>query len=93
MAASYEILSVSTSASENVYEKIKFVCGKNEEGGKWCVSQEKAVRGIQNKQFDFYIRLQGKKIKVVVGSHYGKKYLKTEQDEKMPECLLKLPAG
>ena len=90
MAASYEILSVSISGSENAYEKITFVCGKNKEGGKWCVSQEKAVQGIQNKELEFYIRLHGKSIKVIVGSYYGKKYLKTEQDQEMPECLLRL---
>ncbi|MES2678576.1 MAG: DUF3892 domain-containing protein [Bacteroidota bacterium] len=91
MADQYEVLCISRSGSDLNHERITHIGGKNSEGGKWRITQEKAIDGILNNELEFYMAKNGKTIKIIVAGPFGKKYLKSENDPDSPLDLLGLP--
>ncbi len=91
MANRYEVLCVNKTNTELLHDKISHIGGRNREGGKWRISQEKAIDGILSGEMEFYISHRGQSLKVVVAGAYKKKYLKCETDEEIPAILLGLP--
>ena len=55
--------------------------------------KEAAIAAIESGGSEFFVTANEHSIKVVVVSYAGKKYLRTEFDEKGPDTLLALPAG
>lgn len=69
------------------HERIEYI-GNQEE--KWKLSEEAAIRAIENYTSSFYTRVGGKEADVVVATHNGRKYLKTSADGYRPDNLLSL---
>jgi hypothetical protein len=59
-------------------------------GSPWRFSHHMAIYYVKEKLEKYYIIVNGKRIKVVVGNHNGKEYLKTEADRDSPDSLLAL---
>ena len=61
-------------------------------GKRWKLSQEDAIKGINNGTYEFYVNVDGSEVEVIVAkSQYGNLYLKTEADGEQPNNLLSLP--
>ncbi len=77
----------------NPHERIKAIGGINHDRSRWQLSQEKAIAGIEDGRWRFYVeRPAGDRVWVVVAiSRSGRKYLKTEADGDQPNNLLSLP--
>lgn len=60
-------------------------------GSGWFKSEAEAIRDIENGTNSFYVTVGGRTVKVIVATHSGRKYLKTETDGYRPDNLLALP--
>jgi hypothetical protein len=68
------------------HERIESIGGDN-----WTLSEEDAIRAIENYSSSFYTLANGKEADVEVATHNGRKYLKTKADGYRPDNLLSLP--
>jgi len=92
MASQHRVTCINKSDRYNPHERILSVGGKNPDGTSWKVSQQKAIEGIENGEWQFYVSVDGKSVWVIVArSAQGHKYLKTENDGEQPNNLLSLP--
>jgi len=92
MASSHEVLCVTKSDRYNPHERITHLGGRNPDGGRWSITQEEGIAGLESGRWHFYVRRNGHTVNVIVStSRYGHKYLKTEADGDMPDNLLSLP--
>jgi hypothetical protein len=63
-------------------------------GSSWSatiLTQEDAIRRINSRSDSFYVSRGGRTVEVIVASHNGRPYLKTEADSYEPNNLLSLP--
>jgi hypothetical protein len=69
------------------HERIEYIGNQNEQ---WKLSEDAAIRAIENYTSSFYTQVNGKEADVVVASHNGRKYLRTTADGYRPDNLLSL---
>jgi hypothetical protein len=79
--------------SSDPHERIDSIGGINSDKSRWKLSQPAAIAAIEAGLDEFFVATPERVVKVVVMSHAGQKYLKTEIDGKTPECLLALPSS
>lgn len=92
MATRHEIKCINKSDRLNAHERIINIGGINNDGTRWKITQTKAIAGIENKEWDFYVSRGGHIVNVIIStSRYGNKYLKTVNDGDQPNNLLSLP--
>lgn len=92
MATRHQVLCVNKQDRQNVHERITHIGGKNADGTNWRLSQEEAIKGIEDKKWEFFVKQgNGREVDVIVAkSQYGHKYLKTTADGEIPNNLLSL---
>jgi hypothetical protein len=74
------------------YESIQYIGGINPDGKAWKLSLAKAVAGVEDGTYSFYVYRGGKSVNVIVAlSGAGNKYLKTVDDDYKSNNLLTLP--
>ncbi|QSO48472.1 DUF3892 domain-containing protein [Alicyclobacillus mengziensis] len=92
MPYAHQILCITKTDRKNLHERITHIGGKNSDGERWKISQERAIEGIESGKWSFYVHRAGRTVDVVVAkSQYGHKYLKTVADGIQPDNLLSLP--
>jgi hypothetical protein len=79
--------------SYDPHERIESIGGFNSDKSRWKLSQPAAIAAIEGGLDEFFVPTPERLVKVVVMSHSGQKYLKTEADGKGPDCLLALPSS
>lgn len=92
MTMQVRIQCINKSDRYNPHERIINVGGINSDNTRWKLSQPKAIEGIENGTYSFYVLQNGNRVNVIVAkSAYGHKYLKTVADGEHPNNLLSLP--
>jgi uncharacterized protein DUF3892 len=97
MAQHLRIRCVVRNDRTSAHECIHSVGGAKPDGSPWKLTQDKAISGIEDGTYVFYIeRPVGHRIDVIVavsvdGSKSLNKYLKTIADREQPDKLLSLP--
>lgn len=86
-----EIRCINKTNRSDPHERIQNIGGVNGDGTRWKLSVAKAIEGIASGKWRFYVKAGGKTAWVIVATHNGRKYLKTEADGIHPNNLLALP--
>lgn len=60
-------------------------------GSRWYLTEDNAISGIDTGKYRFYTSVGGRSVWIVIASHNGRRYLKTEADGYAPNNLLSLP--
>jgi hypothetical protein len=74
----------------NTHERIAAIGGKNGDGSRWKMNEDKAIDAIEDGTYEFYVTKNGKTVDVIVAKRNGTKYLKTRSDGDIPDNLLSL---
>ena len=91
MSARHEVRCINKTDRYNPHERISHIGGVNSDGTRWKITQERAIQGIESREWEFYVNQHGRTVDVVVAvSRYGHKYLKTVADGEQPDNLLSL---
>jgi hypothetical protein len=76
----------------NPHKHITHIGGFNEDGTRWRITEDRAIEGIREGKWSFYVHAGGRTVAVVIArSSQGHDYLKTEADGYRPDNLLSLP--
>ena len=70
----------------NPHERIQAIGGSG-----WKHQEDDAIGRIDRGVDTYYVTVDGRNVRVVVATHNGRKYLKTEADGYAPNNLLALP--
>ena len=73
------------------HERISHIGGTNSDGTQWKKTEDQIIAAIKSGNWKFYVDGGGKGIWLVVATHQGREYLKTEEDGVEPSSLLNLP--
>lgn len=75
------------------YERVDSIGGINSDKSRWRLSQQAAIAAIEAGQEEFFIAAPDRVVKVVVTSHAGQKYLKTDSEGPGRDSLMNLPSS
>lgn len=91
MADNIEVKCINKTNRPDPHERISHIGGINPDGTKWKLPLDQAISGIESGKWKFYTSVNGKSVWVVIATHNGRKYLKTEADGAQTNNLLSLP--
>lgn len=92
MATSLQVTCIVKPDRTNRRERIQYIGGPNPNAATmWRLSEDDAIRGIENGTYAFYVNAGGQIAHVIVATHNGNKYLKTTADTTTKDNLLSLP--
>lgn len=91
MSFRHEIKCINKTNRDNPHERIRAIGGVNNDGSRWKLSQEAAIKYIKQGKYTFYVSQNGQTVDVVVAkSRFGNEYIKTISDGEQPNNLLSL---
>jgi Protein of unknown function (DUF3892) len=88
--ARHEIRCINKADRYNPHERIQNVGGVRASGTTFKITQPAAISEIERGE-QFFVNRGGRTANVVIATHNGNKYLKTEADGVQPDNLLALP--
>ncbi len=71
----------------NPHERIAYI---GNQAQNWMISEDSGIRRIESGADSFYTNVNGRAAEIVVATHIGRKYLKTDADGYAPNNLLNL---
>jgi len=85
---------VSLAESSEPHRRVLSLHGDVGRAGQWLHTQEQAIDYIESRFFSYFLRHNGRAVRVVVGrTAAGEKFLKGETDGEIPSTLLNLAAA
>jgi len=81
---------VKRGSHHNPHERIQAV-GGIAAGERWRDSEETAILNVKRDPRSYYVSVRGHSVWVIVATHNGREYLKTQSDGYEPNNLLSLP--
>lgn len=91
MADRVRIECINKTPRQDPHLRIRNVGGQNGDGTHWKLSEDEAIAAIDRGTYSFYVSAGGQAVNVIIATHEGHKYLKTEADSLQPNNLLSLP--
>ena len=91
MATRHQISCINKNDRQSAHERISHVGGINNDKSRWKLTEDEAIRAIENGTYEFYVMNKGYSANVIVATRLGRKYLKTVNDGEQPDNLLSLP--
>jgi hypothetical protein len=88
--AIHEIQCVNKQPRYNPHERIQNVGGTGSSGVRFEITQPACLQEIKNGE-QFVVRQAGRLVRVILATHNGNEYIKTENDGIQPDNLLALP--
>ncbi len=85
-----QVMCINKTNRMSVHERIQSIGGVHN-AKRWKMSQPDAIAAIEAGTYGFYTSVQGSSVWVIVATHNGNKYLKTQNDGEQPNNLLSLP--
>jgi hypothetical protein len=85
MATDVQVSCINKQEHKNPHERITHIGGAG-----WKHTERLAIANIEAKTHAYQVGIGSAKVKVIVASHNGQKYLKTESDGDDPNNLLAL---
>jgi hypothetical protein len=73
----------------NPHERIQGVAG--DAGNGWYRTENQVISDIRTGNNSYYVNAGGRSVNVVIASHEGRAYIKTDADGYAPNNLLALP--
>lgn len=95
MARYLRIRNVVKADRPSAHEQIQAICGIKADGSHWSLTQDEAIREIEDGISLFYVERGGgrRRFDVIVAMDlHAHKYLKTVADRELPDELLYLPS-
>ena len=95
MARYLRVRNVVKTDRANAHEQIQAICGIKPDGTHWSLTQDQAIREIEDRISLFYVERGGgrRRFDVIVAMDlHAHKYLKTVADREQPDELLYLPS-
>lgn len=74
----------------NPHERIQGIGGA-ENNTRWWRAENDAIGDVERDAKSYFVSVKGKSVWVILATHGGRKYLKTEADGYEPNNLLSLP--
>lgn len=90
MADRFQVSCINKSNRQSPHERIQNIGGVVN-GTRWKISEDEAIRRIEAGTAQYYVAAGGASVWVIVATHLGRKYLKTQNDGLQPDNLLSLP--
>ncbi|EJU12940.1 hypothetical protein LH128_11221 [Sphingomonas sp. LH128] len=84
-----QIKCINKDPREDRYNAITHVGGYTDR--QWKITKDDAIGMIERREWEFFTMVRTHRVKVIVASRNGRKYLKTEADYDTPDNLLSLP--
>ncbi|TSJ36551.1 DUF3892 domain-containing protein [Mucilaginibacter corticis] len=91
MASRHQVHCINKRNHSSAHERIAYIGGINPDRSRWKLAENEAILSIEQKKYEFFVSVNGRSVNVVVATHNGRKYLKTEADGYSPDNLLSLP--
>lgn len=91
MPESHQIMCINKTNRKDPHERIQGVGGLEKDDTPWYITLDRAIEGIEEGTWRFYTNVEGEAVWVIIATHNGHKYLKTEADGLQPNNLLSLP--
>ncbi|MEO7412636.1 MAG: DUF3892 domain-containing protein [Opitutaceae bacterium] len=74
-------------------ERVENIGGLNSDHTRWTLTQAAAISAIEAGTDEFFVNADGGPVRLVVLTHRGEKYLKSEREKTHPDDLLSLVHG
>jgi len=84
------VSTVSRAYSRDPFERVEAIGGVNSDRTRWKLSQAAAIAAIEAGTDEFIVNATDCEVKLIVLTHGGQKYLRSEREKTHPDDLLSL---
>jgi hypothetical protein len=87
------VSSVNRAYSTDPHERVEAIGGVNADHTRWQLTQNAAIAAIEAGTDEFFVKTPDLTVRLIVVTHQGQKYLKSEREKTHPDDLLNLVPG